>query len=110
MITIRAVNFGVDGTLVDALDLQAEAWRQAFAFGHRIAVKGIRGRIGKGGDQAMPVLLSEAERMAQGHDIDAHRSALLERQYMPQIRAFPQVRTLFGRLRQDAVRRVIPET
>ena len=75
MITIRAVNFGVDGTLVDSLDLHAEA-----------------------------------ERMAQGHDIDAHRSALLERQYMPQIRAFPQVRTLFGRLRQDAVRRVIPET
>ena len=101
---IKAVIFDVDGTLVDSVDLHAEAWRRAFAaFGHPIAFEEIRGQIGKGGDQLMPVFLSEAERTAQGHEIDAHRSDLLKRQYLPQIRPFPQVRALFERLRQDGV-------
>ena len=105
---IKAVIFDVDGTLVDSVDLHAEAWRQAFAaFGHRIAFEEIRGQIGKGGDQLMPVFLSETERNAQGHDIDAHRSDLLKRQYLPQIRPFPQVRALFERLRRDGVRCVL---
>ncbi len=53
---IEAMIFDVDGTLVASVDPHAEAWRQALAtFGHRIAFDEIRGQIGKGGDQLMPV-------------------------------------------------------
>ena len=105
---IKAVIFDVDGTLVDSVDLHAQAWREAFAaFGHEIAFEEIRGQIGKGGDQLMPVFLSEADRERQGHDIEAHRSDLVKRQYLQQIRPFPQVRALFERLRQDGVRCVL---
>jgi hypothetical protein len=53
-----AVIFDVDGTLVDSVDYHAEAWRQAFAIsGFDFAFDRIRGQIGKGGDQLMPVFL-----------------------------------------------------
>ena len=105
---IRAVIFDVDGTLVDSVDLHAEAWRQAFAaFGHPVAFEDVRGQIGKGGDQLMPVFLSEAEQEAQGHEIDAHRSDLVKQQFLPRIRPFPEVRALFERLRRDGVRCVL---
>ncbi len=51
----KAVIFDVDGTLVDSVDLHAEAWQEAFRdFGHEVGFQEVRSQIGKGGDQLMP--------------------------------------------------------
>jgi len=59
---LKAVIFDVDGTLVDSVDIHAQAWVDAFKeFGYEIEFDAVRGQIGKGGDQLMPVFLSKEE-------------------------------------------------
>jgi beta-phosphoglucomutase-like phosphatase (HAD superfamily) len=58
----RAAIFDIDGTLVDSVDLHARAWHEALVkFGHQVTFKQARSQIGKGGDQLIPMFLSEAE-------------------------------------------------
>jgi beta-phosphoglucomutase-like phosphatase (HAD superfamily) len=53
---ITAIIFDVDGTLVDSVDLHADAWRVAFGrFGKNVSFEEVRRQIGKGGDQLLPV-------------------------------------------------------
>jgi len=48
---INFVIFDVDGTLVDSVDLHAEAWQRAFEkYGKKVEYQKIRDQIGKGGD------------------------------------------------------------
>jgi len=100
---IRAALFDVDGTLVDTNDLHAAAWRAAFAhFGHDIGLDAIGGQIGKGGDNLIPALLPDLEEA--GRDaIEAYRSDLFRRDYLPRSTAFQGVRGLFERLYADGV-------
>jgi len=96
---IRAVIFDIDGTLVDSVDLHAQAWQEAFAhFGHEVAFADVRAQIGKGGDQLMPVFLSQEELDRRGDEIEAHRSDLFKKRYLSQVRAFPAVRQLLKRI------------
>ena len=98
----KAVIFDVDGTLVDSVDAHAHAWQDAFQeFGYTIAFPDIRQQIGKGGDQLLPVFLSEAQRSAQGEALEQRRGEILRTKYLPHIRAFADVRPLFERLQQD---------
>lgn len=100
-----AVIFDVDGTLVDSVDLHARAWQDAFRdYGHDIPFHEIRGQIGKGGDQLMPVFLSPEELDAKGEALEAHRGRILKERYLSQIKPFPGVRALFERLRADGIR------
>ena len=101
----KAVIFDVDGTLVDSVDLHAQAWQEAFRdFGHDIAYEEIRGQIGKGGDQLMPVFLSKQELEQKGAALEEHRGKLLRERYLPRVTAFPRVRELFERLQRDGKR------
>jgi len=99
-----AVIFDVDGTLIDSVDLHATAWQRAFArFGHRIPFERIRAQIGKGGDQLLPVFLERDEIARIGDALEAYRSRLWKRSFMPHVVAFPRVRALFARLHADGV-------
>ena len=98
----NAVSFDVDGTLVDSVDLHAQAWQDAFRdIGHAIAFDDIRAQIGKGGDQLLPVFLSQAEIADKGEALEAHRGEILKDRYLGKIVAFPQARALFQRLIAD---------
>ena len=102
---LDAVIFDVDGTLVDTVDFHAEAWQQTFAhFGRDIALPDIRAQIGKGGDQLMPVFLPPDVIERDGETMEQFRKTLFERDYMPKVKGFPQVRALFQRLNQDGKR------
>ena len=104
----KAVIFDVDGTLVDSVDLHARAWQDAFAeFGHEIALSELRGQIGKGGDQLMPVFLSPDELEQRGQALESRRSDILKERYLGRITAFPQVRALLERIRQDGTRIIL---
>jgi HAD superfamily hydrolase (TIGR01509 family) len=100
-----AVLFDVDGTLVDSVDLHARAWREAFArFGKEVALEDVRRQVGKGGDQLIPVFLSEAERARDGEALDRYRAELWRREYMPEVRPLPMARELVFRVKRDGKR------
>ena len=100
--TLKAVIFDVDGTLVDSVDLHAEAWRLAFEkFGKKVSFNEARRQIGKGSDQLLPVFLSERELAEFGNELDTYRSELFKRDFLPRVKGFPQVRELFKRILTD---------
>src|SRR5689334_3821702 len=99
---MKAIIFDIDGTLVDSVDLHAEAWQEAFRhFGREIPLEQIRSQIGKGGDQLLPVFLSKPELKAKGKEIESYRRQLFKQKYLPRVTAFPRVRELFERLLAD---------
>lgn len=98
----KALIFEVDSTLVDSVDLHVHAWVDAFRdYGHKVAFEDVRGQIGEGGDQLMPVFLSEEELEEKGEALQEHRSHILKERYLPRIVGFPMVRDLFERLRAE---------
>jgi HAD superfamily hydrolase (TIGR01549 family) len=102
---INFVIFDVDGTLVDSVDLHARAWQEAFAhFGKDFPFERVRYQIGKGGDQLMPVFLSEEELEKFGEELEEYRGELFKRDYLPRVKGFPSVRELFERVRADGKR------
>ena len=101
----QAVLFDVDGTLIDSVDLHARGWQDAFAhFGKRITFEEVRAQIGKGGDQLMPVFLSQDELARIGRELERYRAELYQREYLKRVRPFPGVRELFEELLRRGVR------
>jgi HAD superfamily hydrolase (TIGR01549 family) len=99
---LQAVIFDVDGTIVDSVDLHAEAWRVAFEkFGKNFPLDEVRRQIGKGSDQLLPVFLSKQELDQFGVDLDEYRSNLFKKDYLPRVQAFPKIRELFQRIKKD---------
>lgn len=99
---IRAVIFDVDGTLIDTVDFHAEAWQRAFKhFGKEVEYEKVRSQIGKGGDQLMPVFLSEEEVDRYGEELEEFRGELYKRDYLNRVRVFPSVRELFARTKEN---------
>ena len=102
---IAAIIFDIDGTLVDSVDLHARAWQETFKhFGKQIPFADVRRQIGKGGDQLMPVFFNTAELEEFGEEMEQFRGDLYKRDYLPRVRAFPRVRELFERVKQDGFR------
>ena len=97
---IRAVVFDIDGTLLDSVDLHAQAWVEAFAhFGIATRAADVRRQIGKGGDQLLPVFVDPDRLAREGEAIEAYRSELFRRDYLPRVRPFPGVRALLTHVR-----------
>ncbi len=101
----KAAIFDVDGTLVDSVDLHASAWQEALVkFGHQVSFEQARSQIGKGGDQFMPVFLSEAEQADHGEAMEEYRSQLFKTKYLPMVRPFSAVPELLRRVRDAGVK------
>lgn len=97
---IEAAIFDLDGTLVDSNDLHVQAWQETFRhFGKEIPVEKLREQIGKGGDQYLPVFLSEKEMREIGKQVEEFRGKIFKKNYLMQVRPFPRVRELFERVR-----------
>jgi HAD superfamily hydrolase (TIGR01509 family) len=97
-----AALFDVDGTLIDSVDLHAAAWQRALEkFGHHVSYERVRVQIGKGGDNLLPVYLTEQQIAQYGKRLEDYRAQLFRREYLPKARPFPKVRELFERLRAD---------
>ncbi len=99
---LKAVIFDVDGTLVDSVGFHAAAWQDVFReFGHAVSLETLRGQIGKGGDELMPVFLDAATLERDGAAISQRRGEILHADYLHRVTGFPQVRALFERLLAD---------
>jgi HAD superfamily hydrolase (TIGR01549 family) len=105
---IKTVIFDVDGTLVDTVDMHAEAWQRALKeYGKEIEFSAVRAQIGKGGDQLLPVFLSREELDQFGEELEKRRGEIFKQEYLPKTKAFPQVRELVERIQQDGKRVVL---
>ena len=101
----QAAIFDIDGTLLDSVDLHAEAWRQVFLQHDRdIPFGQIRAQIGKGGDQLLPVFFSEDEIERHGKDMEAERGRLFKSEFLSKVKPFPGVRALFERIKEDGLK------
>ena len=95
----KGVIFDVDGTLVDSVTLHAQAWADAFHhFGYDVRTEQARAQIGKGGDQLMPVFVPKADLDRMGKELETWRGEHFRADYLPRVRAFPDVRALFDAL------------
>ena len=104
---VEAVIFDVDGTLVDSVDLHAQAWADAFHhFGYDVSAAQARTQIGKGGDQLMPVFVPRADLDRIGKTLEKWRGDHFRAEYLPRVRAFPDVRALFDVLLVRGIRLV----
>ena len=110
---IEAVIFDIDGTLVDTVDFHAQSWDRTFQhFGHQIPYEQIRAQIGKGSDKLMPVFFSleelnesdDGQSSTFGERMRDYRRELYKREYHSRIKAFPQVRELFKRIKAEGKR------
>ena len=100
--TSKAVILDVDGTLVDSNDAHARAWSDAFReAGITVDLDVVRRAIGMGGDKLMPVVSGLDEESEPGATISARRGEIFKQRYLPGIKAFPHVRELAERLKQD---------
>lgn len=96
---IDAVIFDVDGTLIDSVDLHAQAWLEALhRWGVHVPYAMVRQQIGKGGDQLLRAFFNERELRPIEHEISSWRADHFRRLYEPLIRPFPGVRRLLLRL------------
>jgi len=99
---IEAFIFDVDGTLIDSNDFHAEAWQKAFEkYGKEISYEKIRPHIGKGADTLLPEFLTEAEIEEFGDQAADLRGEIFKNEYMSRVKAFPMVRELFQRIKDD---------
>lgn len=101
----QAAIFDVDGTLVDSVDLHAGAWQEALEhFGHHVTFEQCRSQIGKGGDQLVPVFLSEAEQRDHGKQMEEWRSQQFKSKYLSLVRPFSAVPELLRRVRDAGLK------
>lgn len=63
-----------------------------------------RSQIGKGGDQFIPVFLTEAEQRDHGAEMEEWRSQLFRSEYLPLVRPFSGVPELLRCVRQAGLR------
>ena len=96
----KAAIFDLDGTLVNSNEFHVLAWQETFRhFGKEIPLERLREQIGKGGDQYLPVFLSEKEMRDVGQQMDEFRGKIFKKKYLSRVRPFPRVRELFERVR-----------
>jgi HAD superfamily hydrolase (TIGR01549 family) len=99
---ISAAIFDLDGTLVDSNELHVQAWQETFRhFGKEFPVERLREQVGKGGDQYLPVFLSEKEMREIGKQVDEFRGKIFKKKYLSRVRPFPRVRELLERVHSD---------
>jgi membrane protein len=104
LMTIKAIFFDIDGTLVDSNEFHVSAWERAFQESlFPVDRASIRQQIGKGADMLLPALapeLSESDRKA----IADRHGKLFQTGYLSQVQPFPHARDLIAALHDQGLK------
>jgi HAD superfamily hydrolase (TIGR01509 family) len=104
----RAVILDMDGTLIDSNAAHVHAWVDALReHGHPVSEEHIWPLVGMGGDNLLPAAAGISKESEEGKKISERRGEIFKTRYVPGIQAFPGVRPLLERLREDGLRLVI---
>lgn len=104
--TVKAILFDIDGTLVDSNDQHVTVWERIFRDeGHAIERKQIHDQIGKGADNLVPALLPGSDEAMHQRLGDAH-GALFKQDFLGDVKPFPRAHDLLGRV-HDSGRKVV---
>ena len=102
---IKAIIFDLDGTLIDSVDLHAQAWVQAFQnYGYDFSFDKLRLQIGKGGSYIISDLLSPSEAKKLESDIIKYRKQYYQNNLLEKVKPFPKVKELFEIIKADAIK------
>ncbi len=97
--TIKAVLFDIDGTLVDSNDFHVLAWEEAFGFaGAAFERTVIHDQIGKGTDMLVPTLLPSLDEDQQQKLGDAHGASFKAR-FLDQVQPFAKAHDLLAHVK-----------
>jgi HAD superfamily hydrolase (TIGR01549 family) len=104
--TVRAMIFDIDGTLVDTNPFHVEAWGRAFQrLGFEVPAERIVVEIGKGGDKLVPSILGQEVEERQGEALrKAQKEEFLAIAQGERFRVFPGAKEMFPALRKRGIR------
>jgi HAD superfamily hydrolase (TIGR01509 family) len=104
--TIQALIFDLDGTLIDTNPAHVEAWCRAFRrFGFDVPAERIVPEIGKGGDKLVPALLGDEVEQQQGEALrKAQKEEFLAIARQQKFRLLPGAVEIFAALRERGIR------
>ena len=105
---VRGVIFDIDGTLIDSVDLHAQAWQEALRhYGYEIEFGRARHEIGKGGDHLIPDLTGLPPNGSRFKELERFRSEIWKSKYLARVNPFPKVRQLFENILRDGKKIVL---
>src|SRR5215217_2647914 len=104
--TVHAMIFDVDGTLVDTNPAHVEAWRRAFQrLGFEVPAERIVPEIGKGGDKLVPSVLGQEAEERHGEELrKRQKEEFLEIARQQHFRVFSGATEIFPALRERSIR------
>lgn len=103
----RGVILDVDGTLLDSNAAHVEAWVKALnENGFEVSAEDIWPLVGMGGDNLLPAAVGIDKESAEGKKISERRSEIYKSR-LPHLEAFPGVRDLLIRMKEDGLKRVV---
>lgn len=104
---IKGVILDVDGTLVDSNDAHIRAWKAALSqHGYERGYEEIHRLIGMGSDNLLPTLIGVDKDTPEGKRISDSWSEIFQREYLPNLTAFPQTRELLLALKERGLKLV----
>src|SRR6201996_5146842 len=96
--SVKAVFFDLDGTLVNSNELHVLAWAEAIdLIGLRAARSALRAEIGKGADMLIPALFPGLDDL-QSNLLDKTQARIFKTRFLRLVRPFPEANALLSRL------------
>ncbi|MET0271226.1 MAG: HAD family hydrolase [Sphingomonas sp.] len=105
--TVKAVLFDLDGTLVDSNDHHVEVWDRVFReAGHDFPREALHAQIGKGGDNYVPALLPDAD-AGMVERLGARHGEIFKTERLAGIVAFRHARALMAEVKARGMKPVL---